>query len=274
MVHPKRICERDMNESHLYSGFKYASYLPSIRVQRFIQRRILHGLLHQNGNASLLSIGAAFGDELNELLAGVENEDLKVYAIDLAYVNEEIYEQPFAIKLGKRFQWLQIDLLEAESIDGFGKFAVTQCGFTLHDIQPNDKKRAFMVLANSVREGGWIILSDIFITNPAAEDFNSPSYKAEVDSIYSFFLGEASDAHAKGILDERGLAALIGDANYPGLRRSLADALKGSRDFFETLTQTQQRLTSAGLIVQQVISNTVNPKLAVVLARRPNTLPL
>jgi hypothetical protein len=261
-----------MNKSHLYPGFKYANYLPSIATQRLIQKEMLQSILDTASNVSLLSLGCAFGDEMNVLLYDRANEYEEVWAIDLAPVEKDVCQQPFALELGRRFQWRQIDLLEVEDLPNFGTFTVTQCGFTFHDVKPENKDRAFSILANSVRQGGWVVFSDIFV-DAVTDGYDSQSYKLQVESIYNSFLDEASDANERGILDDQRLAALVGDGSLPGLRRSLNEAIQGSRDFFETLTQTQRRMTLAGLHVQRVVQNMINSRLTVILAKRPGALP-
>lgn len=261
-----------MNESHLFRGFRYAGRLPSIETQRTIQSSLLSELIRNHDIGLFLSVGCAFGNELNEFYLLSEHfRNLDVVAIDLADVNHEIHSQAFALSLGQRLKWEQLNLLDVQSLRGYGTFDVVQCGFVLHDICRPDKEQAYQVLSDSVGLGGWLILSDMF---PASPNGTAKEYLSEVKKLYESFIAEANSARERGILSVDEWNDLVGDGYGPGLQRNLQEALTGSRDFFETQSRTECRLVESGLVIEKVIQNPINSRLAVILASRPRILSL
>ncbi len=264
-----------MSESHLFRGFRFAGRLPSIEAQRNIQSSLISELIRDYQIGLFLSIGCAFGNELNEFYASCEHfRSLDVVAIDLADVNRELHSQAFARALGQRLEWEQLDLLDIRSLPRYGMFDIVQCGFVLHDICPPDKEQAYQVLADSVRLGGWLILSDMFPLFSDSPSGIAKEYVSEVKKLYESFIAEANSARERGILSADEWNALVGDGHSPGLKSNLHEALTGSRDFFETQSQTERRLVQAGLVIERVIQNPINSRLAVILASPARTLPL
>ena len=264
-----------MSESHLFRGFRFAGRLPSIKAQRNIQSHLICELIRDYQIRVFLSIGCAFGDELNEFHTSCKHlRSLDVVAIDLADVNRELHRQAFARALGQRLLWKQVDLLDIRSLPRYGIFDIVQCGFVLHDICRPDKEQAYQVLADSVRSGGWLILSDMFPMFSDSQSGIVREYASEVKKLYESFIVEANSARERGILSSDEWTALVGDGHSPGLKSNLHEALNGSRDFFETQSQTERRLVQAGFVIERVIQNPINSRLAVILASRARTLPL
>lgn len=260
---------------HLYPGFRHAGRLPSIASQRKIQRDIINDIMEEHCVDSILSVGCAYGNELDEILSLKQGSDVLVCAIDVVDVHDEIYKLGVAKKLGTRLEWSQIDLLDAHSLTSYGTFSVVQCGFVLHDIDYNQKAIAYTVLAHALRPGGWLVFSDIFPTHPSSRiHTNIEDYRSEVTFVYNSFIAEANNAKRQGILSEDEWQDLVGDEHRPGLKNTLRGAITGSRDFFETLPETKRRLVQAGFFVEEVITNPINSRLAVIVASRSPTLSL
>lgn len=245
--------------SHLYRGFRFAGFLPSVHTQREIQGRLLFDLRPQR----LLVVGCAYGDELAQLLSAIDyqNSSLNVTAIDLAPVEEELRSQDFASVLGSRLQWMRVGLLDTVRVPKYGRFDIVQCGFVLHDIDYRYKDRAMFVLSKAVRPGGHVIISDIFLSCAIQNEL-------ETCSIYDFFLSEADSARRNGRLRENEWRLLVGDGKLPGLLRSKDEALQGTRDFFDTPSELKDRATKAGLEVVRMVTNSVNSRLRVMVMRR------
>src|SRR5258707_1090829 len=101
----------------------FAGCLPSIGAQRNIQSSLISEIIRDYQIRLFLSIGCAFGNELNEFYASCEHfRSLDVVAIDLADVNRELHSQAFARALGQRLEWEQLDLLDIRALPRYGMF--------------------------------------------------------------------------------------------------------------------------------------------------------
>jgi SAM-dependent methyltransferase len=250
-------CARE--ESHLYPGFRFVGALSSIGVQRDIQGLILQAL----GPRRLFVVGCGYGEELATLLGEIVTRGLpvRVTAIDLLLVEERLNSHDFARRLGSRFKFFQLDLMDAPSMPGYGQFDVVQCGFVLHDITYPEKDRALKTLAESVRPSGYVVVSDIFC-------WKNNHNLAEVADIYDTFLYEAHFALGCGMLQRQQWQSLLGDGSGPGLLSTKAEAASGSRDYFETLDRMVDRAADCDLEICSIESNPVNPWLRVLVMRR------
>jgi len=248
------------SDSHLYPGFRFAGALASVDAQRRLQRDALATLPLQH----LLSVGCGYGDELELMLGGREGGDdaLRVLAVDLADVGHEVGSLPNVARLGERFRFQRLGLLDAEAINDFGGFDVVQCGFVLHDIEPHDKGRAIATLARAVRPGGYLLVSDIFLSEGGGD-------AREIGSIYDLFIAEARDALDRRRLNRGQYEALIGDSACPGLIRSRCDAMRGTRDHFEKPSALVHRARQAGLVLHRLFTNPRSGRLLVMLFHRP-----
>lgn len=253
-----------MSDSQLYTGFRYAGSLPSIRCQRQVQAHVLSSLAPR----SILVIGCAYGDELRQLISRVDIEDprLTVTATDLCDVEAELREHQFARDLGSRLRWARINLLDSEQLPGYGHFDLVQCGFVLHDIPWELKDRAMEILAGAPHRRGHVLISEIFVVG-------SSGYASQVTEIYDGFLREAHASLTSGALEEHCWRLLVGDGQSPGLLRSKEQAVCGSRDFFETLPSLLGRAKGCSLKERRVIRNKVNDRLAVALLRSRDGFP-
>ncbi len=248
-----------MTESHLYPGFRFAGALPSVLKQRRIQAQMLRALCPRQ----LLVVGCAQGDELSDLLSEInlDNADLTVTATDVCDVEEVLRSHRYAISLGARLHWMQLDLLEAERVSGYGSFDVVQCGFVLHDICPETKDRALEVMSGAVKPGGHLIISEICL-----KEGSDPA--SEAIEIYDVFLKEADEARRTNLLQPHEWSRLVGDGESPGLLRTKREAMEGERDFFETRSELIRRAERAALEVRETVVNEVNPRLTVLLLRQ------
>lgn len=248
-----------MTESHLYPGFRFAGALPSVLRQRRIQAQMLRALSPRR----LLVVGCAQGDELSELLSEInlDNADFTVTATDLCDVEEVLRSHDYAISLGPRLHWMQLDLLEAERVSGYGDFDVVQCGFVLHDIRPEMKDRALALMSRAVKTGGHLIISEICL-----KEGSDPA--SEAIEIYDVFLREADEARRKGLLQPHEWGLLVGDGESPGLLRTKREAMDGDRDFFETRSELIRRIQRAALEMSETVVNEMNSRLTVLLLRR------
>jgi 2-polyprenyl-3-methyl-5-hydroxy-6-metoxy-1,4-benzoquinol methylase len=246
-------------ESHLYHGFQFVGVLRSIRGQRRIQAAIIRGLRVER----LLVIGCGYGDELAVLLGRLNLQDpfVRVNAIDLAPTGESVKSKDFARRLGSRFEFATLDLMDLAGLQGYGQFDVAQCGFVLHEIPYSLKEQALKILSASVRPRGHVIISDIF-------NSDTGSYTSEVAKIYDAFLREANCALSQGALQQHEWRSLLGDGSCPGLLLSKAEAVAGSRDYFETLACMVGRAARNGLDVCRIVSNPFNPWLYVIVTHR------
>lgn len=252
------------SDSHLYPGFRFAGALASVDMQRRLQQDALATLPVRQ----LLSVGCGYGDELDVMLDGnvARDDSFRVFGIDLADVADEVRARPNVARLGDRFKFGRLGLLDVESIEGFGSFDVVQCGFVLHDIDPEDKELAIDKLARAVRPGGCLLISDIFLS-----DGDVPR---EIESIYDEFIAEAHDALRRGQLERDQYEALAGDGACPGLIRSRSDAMRGTRDHFEESSVLIDRARRAGLVLQQVLTNPRSGHLLVMVFTRPRNIRL
>lgn len=117
------------------------------------------------------------------------------------------------------------------------------------------------LLARASHLGGYLLISEICV-RPRCE------YALEISEIYDAFLRESEEAVRLGGLGEHGQRLLIGDGAGPGLLRSKLDALRGDRDFFETVEDTVERATKCGLQVRRVMPNRCNDRLCAFLFQR------
>ncbi len=244
--------------SHLYSGFRYAGALASIKEQRHIQGRLLARLPMER----LLVIGIAFGEEANVLVSHQpqRRERLRVTAIDLVDVGAQVNVQPHLLRLPRPVEFHRLDLLNASCLDDYGTFDVVQCGFVAHDIPPLLKDRAVLSLANAVGWNGLILISDIFV--------RSQRNPAEVAAIYDGFIEEAKAALRARRLSREAFDELVGDGDRRGLAASRRDAMAGDRDFFEEPHALIARAQRANLTLIDAVPNPQNASLFVFLFAR------
>jgi hypothetical protein len=251
--------------SHIYTGFRFVGALESIEFQREAQRSILKHLMTAYHSYSLLSVGTAFGDELDVLLdpelmktiAGVY-----VAAVDCDCCVKEVSEKAFASQGKVNLSCIQSDLFSIDCVPGYGSFDAVQSGFVLHDFEYSQKDAAFRKLSQAVRIGGSMILSEIFSNQRKAA-------QQETMEIYDHFLREADSALHMGRLTCPEWRDLVGAASgAPGLLRTKEEAMNGDRDFFESVAATTERLVAAGLQVTEYVNNPFYPNLSVILAQR------
>jgi SAM-dependent methyltransferase len=243
---------------HLYPGFRHVGALASINAQRLVQG----GLLRDVAPKSLLIVGSGYGEELDLLVAcqpSIDNWSI-LSIIDLADVHGDLASQPHLAELKRKPSFRRLNLLDAAELQEFGAFDCVQCSFVLHDIFPHEKDRALRALAESVRRGGHVLVSDIFVQLP--EDAN------EISEIYDGFIHEAEAAFREGGLREDEFHALVGDGNARGLKRSRREAVRGERDFFEPLDVLLERARRVALTLVDVIQNPLNARLFVLLFSR------
>lgn len=245
-------------ESHLYPGFRHAGSLASVAIQREIQGSLLSSL----DVSRILIVGSGFGEEANILVKYLGDAVMKLHlsVVDLTDVYRQLCAQPFLRHLISKLRFYHIDLLESQKIDGFGKFDIVQCGFVLHDFQPFYKNHAIDVLASSVRVGGYVLISDIFLS---AE--NSVS---DILEIYQGFITEAEDALKDGNLNPDAFAELVGDGKCMGLKRSKREALYRIRDFFETRDSMIGRAKLTGLKLVEICHNPICSYMSMLLFKR------
>ena len=241
--------------SHLYPGFKHAGALESVQAQRILQG----GILWRLAPRKLLIVGSGYGEELNEFLGFQRSTDVcgDLSIIDLADVRSELTLQPHVVRLNSKISFRQLDLLQADELDGFGAFDIIQCGFVLHDIAPHEKDRAFENLANAIAPGGHVLVSDIFV--------ESPGDVGEISGIYDRFIHEGEVALREGRLCDHEFQALVGDGIAMGLKRSRKESVRGERDSFEPLGVLLERARRAGLALVDLTPNPLNKHLFVLL---------
>lgn len=211
--------------THLYPGFRYAGALASIREQRECQRNVLQGL----SGTSLLIIGCAYGEEANRIV-GNASRWTSVSTVDLADVTATVIRQPGLMELGRRLRCWQKDLLDIQTIEGYGHFDVAQCGFLYHDIRFEEKQEAMRKLAGAVSPDGHMILSEIFCPGDHSE-------VSDTVRVYDSFLSEAAAARDKQRLTSTEFTELVGNGETPGLLRSRSEAAEGGRDYFVSAHQ-------------------------------------
>lgn len=253
-----------LKDPYLYHGFQFVGALRSIRSQRQIQAAIIRALRI----GRLLVIGCGYGDELAALLGrlNLQNPSLWVNAVDLAPTGESLKSKNFAKRLGSRFEFATLDLMDLAGLQGYGQFDVAQCGFVLHDIPYPLKEQALKILSRSVRPGGHVIISDIF-------NSDKQSYTSDVANVYNTFLREANCALDEGALQQHEWRSLLGDGTCRGLLLTKAEAVAGFRDYFETLASMVDRAARNDLDVCRVESNPLNPWLnVIVMCRRQATI--
>jgi hypothetical protein len=258
-----------MSASHLYAGFRHAGTLPSIAGQRNVERVILSDLTADRCSTILLSVGCAFGDELNELLCDepFERRRYNITAIDLAPVGDQILDQRFVSQSNISLEWHQLDLFDLAVVENYGSFDIAQAGFVLHDIDHSKKDSAFSLLAKSLRPSGYLILSEIF-TSSASPEQNAPrTCYQEIEVIYDRLLKEADEMLRYGKLTKEQWSLLVGNGTEPGLQATREEATARERDYFETLEQTKTRLQDAGFRVDRVVPNPCNSYLSVIVAQ-------
>ena len=245
--------------SHLSPGFRFAGALSSVAVQRVLQGVLLSSYTVE----SLLVVGSGFGEEADVLVRHLDEASPPPFltAIDLANVSHSLREKPNLGCLGARLQFQQTDLLETSLLKKYGEFDVVQCGFVLHDFPPDAKDAAVTTLAAAVRSGGYVLISDIFLL--------SPMNAREVWFLYQGFLQEATAALQLGRLTPESFDALVGDGVRMGLARSLREAIRGERDYFETREALINRALRAGLEIVRVDCNPMNKRMSTLLFRRP-----
>jgi len=247
-------------ETHLYEGFRYVGALPSIATQRQIQASILENI----NRANLLVVGCGFGEEIDQILSHRQTSAniLGVTAIDLADVEPYLFEQPNISSLGKKFTFKKHNIFDIDELDGFGKYDIVQCGFVLHDFQPDQKEIAIALLASAVRLGGYVMISDIFTSTQ-----QTPSKSAE---IYDNFIREAYTATQMGHMKKSEFEALMGDGECLGLKRTRFEAVNGERDYFEPVNILVERAKRVGLKIVQIIENPQNEHLSICIFVRRN----
>jgi SAM-dependent methyltransferase len=248
--------------------------LASVAEQRRIESSILSGITADHRSNVLLSVGCAFGDELNDLLLGepLKRRRLDITAIDLSPVGDEIFAQPFVSQPNIHLEWHQLNIFDLPLLNKYGSFDVAQVGFVLHDIDCSDKEKAFKLLAQALRPYGQLILSDIFSDCRRAERHDP--LRRQVEHIYDRFLEEANQALRVGDLNEEEWLSLVGDGRTPGLKATRKEAIAGSRDFFESVEETSERLGNAGFVEVQVVTNPINSYLSVLSAQVKNGPPV
>lgn len=263
-----------MSTSHLYIGFRYAGKLASVAEQRRIERSILSAVTTDHRSNVLLSVGCAFGDEINDLLLGepFKRRRFDITAIDSSPVGDEIFAQPFVSKPNIRFEWHQSDIFDLPLLNKYGSFDITQAGFVLHDIDCSNKDIAIRLLAQALRPHGHLILSDIFTDGRQAK--RHETLRRQVEHIYDQFLEEADQALRVGDLNEEQWHSLVGDGKNPGLKATRNEAIAGFRDFFESVEETSARLRNAGFTEVQVVTNPINSYLSVLAAQVKNGPPV
>jgi len=249
------------SKSHLYEGFQFAGELSSVREQRKLQAALVARL--QPGK--LLVVGCAYGEELASLLGALdlENSRVSLTAIDLVDTEASLRRFQYAQTLDRRLEFKRLDLFRSEELADYGRFDLVQCGFVLHDIPYSLKDRAIGVLAQAVRPGGYVVLSDMFATG-------STDARVELTHVYNDFLREGELAVCSGDLGLEQWQLLAGDGITPGLIRARAEAKDGARDHIDRFEKCTARVVRCGLIVLDTVINSVNPRLAVILGRRPS----
>src|ERR1043165_7769882 len=91
--------------SHLYAGFCPVGKLPSIGMQREIQRNWVESALDVK-SCRALSIGCGFGDELDEVFEPRFAKDRcdRFVAVDISPLTSSCLESRLARVLGNRFR--------------------------------------------------------------------------------------------------------------------------------------------------------------------------
>ena len=221
-------------------------------------------------NRSFLSIGTAYGDELDFFAReGVLDCWSQVVGIDIvADVCSEVLSQPNLLRLRDRLTFSHHNLQRLPPPFGECYWDCIQCGFVLEDIEYCDKQAAYDRLFLSLRNGGNLIISEMLIHNQKCSDETDEIRQLNISKLYDFFLTEADECLARGELNDEQYHLLRGNGSGPGLLLTKRMAVDGNRDYFETREQTENHLYNAGFSSINYYPNAVIPLLGVLVAQK------
>jgi SAM-dependent methyltransferase len=260
----------EVANSHLYSGFRFVSLLPSIINARELEASLISNLDFLNSSSgNFISVGPGYGDELSFFVSkGATTKWRKICAIDISEDVKDEIETRFDLDLIKhKFSFYELDVRDMEEFFNKEAWSCIQCGFVLHDIEYQDKQQVIETLYNSLEHGGYLIIADMFLNNKVTSDFENIR-KEKVSELYNGFLSEALAVYNKGLIDQQEYFALCGDGIVPGLRRTKTDAIEGIRDFFEEEHETLERLERAKFRNIISVQNPLNKFLKIILAQK------
>ena len=260
-----------IKKSHLYPGFRHVGALASVSAQRQLQCSLIkHLTLNFTSQANLLSVGTAYGDELDFFAReGALNSYIQIVGIDIiGDVEKDILSQPNLARYHGRISFKQTDLKQLPFPFTKNYWDFIQCGFVLEDIEYQNKQNVYDRLFSSLKDGGTILISEMFLDNRKRENGTEDLRKHMVTDLYDKFLSEANDSLRNGSLSSEEYELLCGDDVMPGLHLTKTMSVNGERDFFETKEQFEVHLFDAGFQEITYHSNPINSFLGVIIARK------
>lgn len=260
-----------VNESHLYKGFKYVSFLESIKTQRLLQCSLIKNICSSiYRDRRFLSLGTAYGDELAFFAReGVLDCWTKIVGIDIvADVEKDVFSQPDLVRFHDQLSFKQLDLQQLPPPFGENYWDCIQCGFVLEDIEYHNKQSVYSKLFHSLNDRGILIVSEMFVDNKKRSNGTDALRRQQMSDLYDYFLAEAMECLTKGSLTNGEYNLLCGNGQGLGLLSTKAMAIDGARDYFETYEQTKAHLLNAGFHGIDYYVNPAFSLLGVITARK------
>ncbi len=264
--------KNDNSESHLYTGFRFVSFLPSIITQRNIQVNIFLKNKYKMEKKYFLYVGTAFGCEINFFAKyGVLNLFNKTLAIDkIKEVKAAVLSQEQILPHINKFDFECIDIRNLPKNYNFHYWDFIQCGFVLEDIEYSEKKNVYKNLYKSLLPSGFLIISEMFLDNKIKSGNEESKRKGQIRTLYDQFLSEAEIQYKNNILNNQQYQLLIGNEETHGLLYTKRRAIDGLQDYFEDRVQVENQLKNIGFKILKYYQNPDNDFLGVILAQKPD----